>query len=284
VASDLELGEGTKHDAIHRVEGPEQAHYQLAGRFSDGELSYGWIRPGVGRAPRSALPSATRFVSATGPGGLAGQLTELGLRLSRIRFWLTLLSPASPGYPYRLALRRADGELLRDPEALVLTRDSPTVVVGEHRGLALWAEDPFPVQGRYTYVVLLDSSGERQLYFPLPRHGSVENHLPRASMDDSVAPAVIPIGRQPDFEVLGPPGLDTWILLTTSEPLPDPNVLQGHGVRDPGEHPLARFFHGHHLGRRGGDHSTPLEWSVDRLTVRVLAVGEELSDEPSDGG
>ncbi|HEX7152513.1 MAG TPA: caspase family protein [Thermoanaerobaculia bacterium] len=70
---------------------------------------------------------------------------------------------------------------------------------------------------RFVYVFATDSSGHSTLLFP--ERGSVENR--------HVAPKLC------DFTVAPPYGNDTFYLLTTDEPLPNPWVLQWDGVRAP---------------------------------------------------
>jgi hypothetical protein len=195
---------------------PEDADYVLAGRYVSGTLSYAWVRPAMRRADRrrSGLPVRTAWVRS------ATALHEAVLGLRRIHAWLVLESPPRTPSPCRLALRRngafvEDGTLLGDQQyELVLRAIEP-------------AQRP-----RYVYVFVIDSDGAGTLLYPLD--GSVENRF-------SVAESVLG-----SFAVAPPYGIDTYVLLTTEEPLPSPWILTWEGVR-------------------GELQATTAPWSIERL-------------------
>ena len=115
-------------------------------------------------------------------------------------------------FPYRLAIRRQrDG-----------TWADGVVFGNETYALYLRAERlPADIPPRYVYVFVIDSHGRRVLL-----HGtsSVENRVPRLGR----APNEILLGT---FDVVPPYGIDTYHLLTTDEPLPNPRVLEWDGIR-----------------------------------------------------
>ena len=84
---------------------------------------------------------------------------------------------------------------------------------------------------RYTYVFSIDSKGEMQLIYPLS--GSVENRMPLLSSSG------VPLNQMKLGGVLlrvsEPFGIDTYILLTTNEPIPDPGIFNQKGVKTRGE-------------------------------------------------
>jgi uncharacterized caspase-like protein len=169
---------------------------------------FAWVRQSATAddAKRSGLPVRTKWT--TNP--------EESLRaLRKIHGWLTLQSPAGPRYPYSLAIRSRQGK------DAVMVRNKETYT------LHLKARfRPQRVQQRYIYVFTIDSSGRSVLLFPQPGTGSVENRFP-------LAPDVIPdeIALSTTVRIEPPLGVDTWFLLTTEEPIPNPAILQWDGAR-----------------------------------------------------
>ena len=186
-------------------------------------LQGGWAH---GLSPGTELQHAATRLTVTALVGIArsqarvaeGPAIQPGAMLEVVRNlqpWDQLESPPSP---FRLALRNArTGE-----------RASATLVGGESYEIVLRSAAPGPP--RYVYVFVVDSRGTSFLLYP--RHGSVENRFP------STAPE-IRLGRDSAFEVAPPYGVDTYFLLATGEPLPDPWILQWDGVRSRG--PLDRL-------------------------------------------
>ena len=81
---------------------------------------------------------------------------------------------------------------------------------------------------------------------------------------------------------MGPPfGVDTYVLLSTAQPIPDPAVLEFNGVRTRGangngaaRNPLTRLLT--HIGSstRGVSAEAPADWSIERLSLRSVGAGE----------
>lgn len=127
--------------------------------------------------------------------------------------WHRLASPRHTQFPYRLEVRRqSDG-----------TWADGVLFGNETYALSLRAENPpAQVPPRYVYIFVIDSQGRRVLLYGT---SSVENRFPRPG----VAPAEIPLAAM--FTVIPPYGTDTYYLLTTDEPLPNPRVLEWEDVR-----------------------------------------------------
>src|SRR6185369_589041 len=163
---------------------------------------------------RSALPLRTKWI----PVDKAAEITRSLSRLRRIHAWLTLESPPLWRFPYRLQIRRKrDGRLVAEGESLS---------GGESYALALRGTMPMPsaVKPRFVYVFAIDSSGRGTLLFPYADAGSVENRFP----DPSTAPLDIPLDDSA-FTAAEPYGVDTYVLLATDEPLPNPSILEWDG-------------------------------------------------------
>lgn len=255
--------------ALRLDDAPRHAAFVLAGRLDGAVLSYAWVRP---NAPPGAtgssggLPLRTHWVPLGAPGRseveVADELAMLSRRLARIQGWLQIESPpATASFPYRL-LVRGDGV----PEL----RDGASIRAGTSFELLLSSSGrpagPF-TQRRYVYLLALDSDGAIRIGFPPRGRGNVENHLP----------ALDPGGRLPEeirlvSGVAGPPfGATTFILVTTSDPLPDPGILESRAVWSERSAAgaaggLERLLGGLAFGARSGGQVTPLSWSIQRLT------------------
>jgi hypothetical protein len=266
VIDNISVGPGTDRDGIDPTDQPSSADYVLAGRYSAKRISYAWLRPSVKKSDRrkSGLPVRTTWVSLDGhketlqDGIIVLRDAVLGLR--RIHAWHLLESPRHTRSPYSLALRRQ-----RDDE--VVRGDS--ITGGDQYGLLLRARSiPLPrrVDPRYVYVFTIDSWGNSTLLFP--RESSVENRLP----PDGTPPREIPLGTV-RLEVEPPYGVDTYYLLTTDEPLPDPGILEWNGVRTRGPQalsPLEQLFALTGAATRGIALVTPTTWSIERFVCESV--------------
>lgn len=238
--------------AVEVVERAEDADYVLVGRFARHHVEYAWIRPNARNRDHhaSGLPLRTTWI--TDSADVAVVLRDAALRLHRIAAWNRLESPPESRWPYRLALRRAsDGALA-----------AGRVEAGETYTLELHAAAA-PRPRRHVYVFAIDSYGQSALLFPVS--GSVENHLPLANESD------IALGAK--LEITPPYGVDTYILLSTDEPLPNPWILQWDGVRGPSAAPrnaLERLVALTGSPSRGARVVTPTTWSIERIVIESV--------------
>ena len=264
------LGFGsTKISTIEVAAAPQQAQYLLVGRAQDKGIDYAWMLPALTRPGTeldSPLPARTDWVSAPDTHGslkaAAGKLREFAQRLGRIRAWLQLEAPPGEGnFPYILVLKNIQTEK---------TLTEGTVSQGEQFRLVLQAEEAALKRGvekRYVYVFSLDSFGNSTLLFPLKAQGVVENRVPI----DTPPPAEIPLGTR--FEIGPPFGVDTYILLTTREPISEPEVLEYQGIRTRGkepETPLGRLLYRIGSETRGQKLLTPVDWSIAALSLKSM--------------
>ena len=101
--------------------------------------------------------------------------------------------------------------------------------------------------------------------------------MPRLD-DNNNIPDYIPLGRQPLFRVTAPYGVDTYVILTTDEPITNPEMLESSGVRSrgPGSEKRGKktwtdMFQNAGSGARGAGDIAPTNWSVVRVSVRSVA-------------
>jgi uncharacterized caspase-like protein len=257
------------HAAVETVKHPEQAEYVLVGRYAERKLQYAWVRPTVKASDlrKTSLPLRTSWSNLErGNQGIADSAAALGdlvVRLRRIHDWNQLESPQSMALPYRLAILRArDGEEIHNG----------ALIGGEKYGIVLRGTPPLPAQieQRFIYVFTIDSFGRSVLLFPRD-HGTVENRFPlppAAGQSAPYPPVTIPLGPPELFEASPPFGIDTYFLLSTDLPLPDPWIVESDGVlvRTPTT-PLEKLLL---ANGRGSNVVTYENWSIERLVCESV--------------
>lgn len=267
---ELEKTIGTPSSTVRSAAAPGNAHYLLVGRHAGNEFSFAWILPNVSRkdSGRYPLPIRTDWIGAgesrQGLQRTAKHLSDFAQRIEKIRGWLLVDPPPDGGrFPFQLALRnsrtgelKAGGEIFdRESYGLVLRADSARLTE--------------PVDRRYVYVFALDSYGNCTLLFPRAGTGNIENRIPYESSGST--PAEILLGRPVLFSVGPPYGLDTYVLLTSEQAIPDPDGLAFEGVRTRGDQsasPLANLFMSIGGATRGPQPITPADWSLQRMFIR----------------
>jgi hypothetical protein len=206
-------------------------------------------------------------------------LTEKALRLARIRAWLTLESPpAQNTFPYHLALQDvASGQIresgdLREGEKFKLYLSAGADATRNSGGLGV----------RWIYVFVIDHFGKGSLIFPALGRGNEGNHLPYAQVGQQPKfDALIPLSGEMaeyDFSIDEPFGVDTYFLLTSQEPLDNPDVLEFDGLRTRGGtrnlgsgNPLTNLLTDLSSGTRGAHRpTTPATWSIESLSFRSV--------------
>jgi hypothetical protein len=247
---------GTGPGIVH-VNDPRAADYILAGHYQAGRMEYAWVRPLVrdqdGRG--SGLPLRTAWTDS------ATTLRNALLKLRRIHAWHVLESPPDTPSPYRLTLQRTKtGEPVR----------GGSVIGAETYQIVLRAREPLPEPApRYYYAFVVDAYGQSHLLFP--RGGSIENRFPLGD----TAPAAIPLRGPHTFRIKRPYGVDTYFLLSTDEPLPNPSILAWDGVRIPTWSgpltPLEELLLLTITGNRGKRTLMTRAWSLERVTFESIA-------------
>jgi uncharacterized caspase-like protein len=229
VVEALGIGPGSAAEAVDPVEEPDDADYILTGRFVGRQLSYAWVRPLVKQSDRrkTGLPVSTTWIPADARASsqrdCAAALREAVLRIRRIHAWSLLESPPDFRFAYQLALRRQDGVLIAKKYAPLIGNERYKVVVRTP------SPAPKHVPQRSLYVFVIDSHGRSTLLFP--DKGSIENRLPLPpgpAQPPPYPPIEIPLGSL--LEITEPYGVDTYFLLSTDEPLPNPWILEWDGV------------------------------------------------------
>ncbi|MFL6244791.1 MAG: caspase domain-containing protein [Thermoanaerobaculia bacterium] len=266
VVDAIGVGAGTVYDSIDVGETPDNADYVLVGRLSENAIEYAWVRPGVLKEDEAVgvLPARTDWLALEPIRDSAITLRQMVLRLHKIVAWQRLESPADSPSPYALIVRSADdGSVVRG-----------SVTGEETYRLALRALKPagVPIPSRYYYIFGIDSFGTSVLL--LPRNGSVENNFP-IERDGEPPAREIPVGS---VKIKPPYGLDTYVLVSTDESLPQPWLLEWRGVRTRGprgETSLQELLACTGAASRASESldTSPI-WSVDRLVILSVPPGE----------
>jgi hypothetical protein len=255
------------------------AHYALTGTLTPDGPAYAWFHKSeLAAGPRTSVsadhspgcsatspyPARSDWVKAGGEAVLdesGAKLNKLASLLGKVHGWLELANgpadSAAANY-YSLSMLPASSETPLAAEQ--------TVTQGDLLKLALQSEDRV-IEKRWVYILDIDCHGKGTLLYPLDYS---ENQFPNAAGS----------GRQfllPGARTLriGPPyGVDTLILLSTAEPLPDPYALNFEGAASRGSmgagSPLARLLTGASTGTRGLSEEVPTNWGIALTTLRSV--------------
>jgi hypothetical protein len=236
-------------------DGPAWAWYHKA-EFEKGPPDANAPRHSPGCSSKSNYPVRTDWVSIADPASLpdaAGKLNDYAARLAKLAGWLRL--PSSPGssdddYYHLGFMRETDQTLLGEGQS---------VQQGDRLKLVLTSSSRV-LEKRWVYILDIDCHGQGNLLYPL---NYSENRFPNDANDQRQI--VLPGG--PTLKVGAPFGLDTSLLVSTSEPLSDPYSLNFKGVATRGvtqpQSPLERLLSSASSGTRGLDlQEVPTNWAV----------------------
>lgn len=262
----IDVGPGSDREGIDPIDRAQDADYVLVGRYCNSRLSYAWVRPAVRSADgcKTGLPLSSAWRGKDRPDetlrGTAATLREDVVRLRKIHSWHLLESPAEARFGYRLGLRRErDGQWVT----------AGTVIGEEKYSLFLRAaKPPARRQRRFVYVFTIDSHGNSFLLFGT---SSVENRFPLPlAPGQTQPPADIALGPTATFDIAPPYGVDTYFLLTTDEPLPNPRILEWEGVRASPRTALETLLLLTGTGSRARRPPTPSTWSIERVFFEAV--------------
>lgn len=190
------------------------------------------------------------------------KLNDFALRLGKVHGWLTLQDSAngdSGATYYNLALVHA-----ADGSALPTDKAAPQ---GDRLQMALESQDKV-VGARWVYVLDIDCHGGGTLLYPI---NYSENQFPNAGANQNkfVLPHSLTLRIGPPF------GVDTLILLSTEQPLPDPYVLNFEGVTSRGTRgvgsPLEKLLSDRSAGSsRGLEGEVPTDWGMSITHLRSV--------------
>ena len=256
------------------------ANYLLTGVLTDNGPAYAWFHKSefaAGPRPTSAVkdhspgcsndspyPVRTDWTAlgdSPEPDTLTKKLNDYALRLGKVHGWLTLQDSANgesaEGF-YKLALVHA-------PDGGTLSQDQ-AAHSGDKLQMLLQSEDRV-VDPRWVYVLDISCNGQGTLLYPI---NFAENQFPKAGTSDRkfVLPHSLTLK-------VGPPyGVDTLIMLSTAQPLPDPSSLTFEGVATRGgrgaDTPLQRLLSNASSSTRGLLEPVPTDWGITVTTLHSV--------------
>jgi hypothetical protein len=253
-----------------------QAMYILAGTVTDTGPAYAWYNRGEliagrqtpagygnGCSPDSPYPLRTDWV---GGEDTAANLKQLAAKLSKLNGWIQLLQSGASRdsqYPYHLALQRQSDQ--------AIVEDKGKTYKGEHYQMVLQARGDTRTDPRWVYVLSIDCQGKGVLMFP-QRSGGNNFPLENGRLDQILLPGG-------NFHITPPFGTDTYILLSTSARLSNPDALSFESVVRGGVSattPLETLLLSTSAGARGDTMEMPTDWGVEYLQMhsQPKAVGD----------
>jgi len=251
------------------ADGPAYAWYHKS-EFAAGPRPNNTEDHSPGCSADSPYPIRTDW-TALGDGiALSKKLNDYAQRLGKVHGWLTLQDSAngeSAETYFKLALvHAADGSFL--------SQDQPAHQ-GDRIQMVLKSEDRV-VDQRWVYVLDISCNGQGTLLYPIDY---AENQFPNAAANDRkfVLPHSLTLK-------VGPPyGVDTLIMLSTAQPLPDPSSLTFAGVSTRGsrgvDSPLQRLLSNASSSTRGLSEPIPTDWGITVTTLRSVPGNGQKQDQ-----
>lgn len=261
---------------VQGVSSMKEADYILAGTLTANGPQWAWYHKAEfalgpkevtrdhspGCSTRSPYPVSSDWAALPDPSSLPGastKLNEYAARLAKINGWLNLPGDqsASDSNYYKLIFKRVvdksvlpEGEAARQDERLKMYLSADSRVT----------------QKRWVYVLDIDCHGKGTLLYPVD---TAENRFP----NDADTPHEFELPGAPTLRIGAPFGVDTVLLISTQEPLPDPSALNFEGVGSRngltrGEYnPLQQLLSSASSGTRGAIPDIPTNWSIDAIPL-----------------
>jgi hypothetical protein len=261
---------------VQGVGSMKDADYILAGTLTANGPQWAWYHKAEfalgpnevtkdhspGCSTHSPYPVSSDWAALPGPASLpdaSSKLNEYAAQLAKINGWLNLpgdQSVSESNY-YKLIFKRvADKSVLPEGEA----------ARQDERLKMYLSADSRVTQKRWVYVLDIDCHGKGTLLYPVD---TAENRFP----NDADTPHEFELPGAPTLRIGAPFGVDTVLLISTQEPLPDPYALnfEGVGTRNGltrGEYnPLQQLLSSASSGTRGAIPDIPTNWSIDAIPL-----------------
>jgi hypothetical protein len=247
-------------------DGPAYAWYrknELAAGPPTGALASGVKDHSPGCSATSQYPVRSDWADMTGLTDLdkaSAALNKYAMLLAKVHGWLDLAnSPtdASSGGYYTLTMLPATGG--------AATEGQPARQ-GDQLKMALTSSERV-IERRWVYILDIDCHGKGSLLYPIDFTG---NQFPNDA--DNGRQFLLPGSRT--LRIGSPYGVDTLILLSTAQPLPDPYALNFEGVATRGsrgvESPLENLLANTSSGTRGVSGEVPTNWGISLSTMRSI--------------
>ena len=258
------------------------ASYVLAGSLVKGSPNYIWFHknefasvphPAVtvdhspGCSTTSPYPVRSDWVAVVDGASAAtaaDSLNTYSMRLAKVHGWLQLSNNAVAGASeenyFKLVLVPMTTTNALDPSSPVHESDRMRLALQSDGTV----KDP-----RWVYILDIDCHGTGSLIYP---QNYSENQYPGEGDHDNQ----IILRHSPTLKVGPPFGVDTMILLSTAQPLPDPSVLNFEGVARGAtrgaKSPLEELLSSASAGSRGlgAEVEVPTNWGIQTTSLRSL--------------
>jgi hypothetical protein len=266
-----DIASGLLHDntiSAKLVSDRTRAMYIATGTAIPTGLAYAWYKRGdydagvqtpsglgAGCSPASPMPLRTEWVKVeSDTTTLSAGLTTSALLLARLNGWLHLESTVTgaQSFPYTLGLKRiADSQFAADGGKTYQDERYSFTLNG--------SADTIDVEPRWVYVLGIDCQGKGKLLWPRGPGGRFPTANGRL--------ASIPLPGA-TVRITPPYGTDTYVLLTTTTPLPEPEVLSfDAATRGGNPSPLQSLLQQTNAGTRGNSEEAPTDWGVQLLQL-----------------
>ena len=266
--------------AVQTADSLTTAEYALTGVLNANGPAYAWYHKSeLAAGPPSAnAPAHSPGCSATSPYPVrsdwvpvasadaidpgTAKLNNYSSLLAKVHGWLELAnSPADASTAdfFSLALIPSTGNA-------PLAVDQPTHQ-GDQLKMALQSSNRV-IERRWVYVLDISCNGQGQVLYP---RNYAENQFPNDA--DTGRQFILP--GAPTLRIGPPYGVDTMILLSTAQPLPDPYALNFEGVASRSStrgvaSPLEKLLNQTSGGTRGFSGEVPTNWGIGLTTVHSV--------------
>lgn len=253
------------------------AQYALTGTLTADGPAYTWfhkselsadprVRSTPGHSPgcssTSQYPVRSDWVAVGGAAGVetgGAALNKFVSLLAKVHGWLELADSGaneSAGGYYSLALVPASGGAPLPA--------GQAVHQGDLLKLSLQSDERV-VEKRWVYILDIDCHGKGTVLYP---GNYTENQFPNAA--DTGRQFLLP--GAPTLRIGPPYGVDTLILLSAVQPLPDPYLLNFEGAASRGgaRLPLEKLLGQTSSGSRGFSGEVPTNWGIQTISIRSM--------------
>lgn len=243
------LEEEFKESATKFSNNSIEASYILGGFYDGDKLKYAWTLQSANdqNDETKTLPAYADPVNVNSQ-SFKYNLADQAQKIGAVKKWMTLRSPASMSFPFKLCLEDLDnGNII----------DGGKIYEGQNMRLA-FKKDPalfarWKKRNMFLYVFMIDNTGEMQLLLPFDFSDNKSDNILEGYKND-----VVPVnleGNYIEFTVEGT-GVDKMFVLASEEAIPNPEQLFNvNGVRSTrsgiGGNPLVNLLNSINTNTRG---------------------------------
>jgi hypothetical protein len=273
------LAPASADSAVQPADSLANAHYALTGVLGTDGPAYAWYHkselaagpPSSAAAPHSPgcsatsqYPVRTDWVAIDNADAIdsgSAKLNNYSSLLAKVHGWLELAdSPADASTADFFSL-----SLIPSTGSAPLPANQPAHQ-GDQLKMALQSTNRV-IERRWVYVLDIDCHGRGQVLYP---GNYAENQFPNDA--DTGRQFILP--GAPTLRIGPPYGVDTLIMLSTAQPLPDPYALNFEGVASRGTRgvasPLEKLLNQTSGGTRGFSDEVPTNWGIGLMTVHSI--------------